>query len=204
MKQSILNVIEKSPSLFLMSIEDLMNIEISSSELNIIRRALLNIHVSERELLSVSTNLVTEKLIEVIKNYDSHFYTETIIFISIGLTMLHSLKYNDFLLSLAVSYSKVTNDRIKPKKVTNLIKEFAPAELFLSFTRDIKLSPSQRSILGFIHNNMLFRVSQSEMSYIASLPDINNLLNTRISKLTKIIPLEDILKIQNEVKNNAN
>lgn len=204
MKQSILNVIEKSPSLFLMSIEDLMNIEISSSELNIIRRALLNIHVSERELLSVSTNLVTEKLIEVIKNYDSHFYTETIIFISIGLTMLHSLKYNDFLLSLAVSYSKVTNDRIKPKKVTNLIKEFAPTELFLSFTRDIKLSPSQRSILGFIHNNMLFRVSQSEMSYIASLPDINNLLNTRISKLTKIIPLEDILKIQNEVKNNAN
>lgn len=204
MKQSILNLIEKSPSLFLMSIEDLMNIEISSSELNIIRRALLNIHVSERELLSVSTNLVTEKLIEVIKNYDSHFYTETIIFISIGLTMLYSLKYNDFLLSLAVSYSKVTNDRIKPKKVTNLIKEFAPAELFLSFTRDIKLSPSQRSILGFIHNNMLFRVSQSEMSYIASLPDINNLLNTRISKLTKIIPLEDILKIQNEVKNNAN
>lgn len=204
MKQSILNVIEKSPSLFLMSIEDLMNIEINSNELNIIRRALLNIHVSERELLSVSTNLVTEKLIEVIKNYDSHFYTETIIFISIGLTMLHSLKYNDFLLSLAVAYSKVTNDRIKPKKVTNLIKEFAPAELFLSFTRDIKLSPSQRSILGFIHNNMLFRVSQSEMSYIASLPDINNLLNTRISKLTKIIPLEDILKIQNEVKNNAN
>jgi hypothetical protein len=204
MKQSILNVIEKSPSLFLMSIEDLMNIEINSNELNIIRRALLNIHVSERELLSVSTNLVTEKLIEVIKNYDSHFYTETIIFISIGLTMLYSLKYNDFLLSLAVSYSKVTNDRIKPKKVTNLIKEFAPAELFLSFTRDIKLSPSQRSILGFIHNNMLFRVSQSEMSYIASLPDINNLLNTRISKLTKIIPLEDILKIQNEVKNNAN
>lgn len=204
MKQSILNVIEKSPSLFLMSIEDLMNIEINSNELNIIRRALLNIHVSERELLSVSTNLVTEKLIEVIKNYDSHFYTETIIFISIGLTMLHSLKYNDFLLSLAVSYSKVTNDRIKPKKVTNLIKEFAPAELFLSFTRDIKLSPSQRSILGFIHNNILFRVSQSEMSYIASLPDINNLLNTRISKLTKIIPLEDILKIQNEVKNNAN
>lgn len=187
-----------------MSIEDLMNIEINSNELNIIRRALLNIHVSERELLSVSTNLVTEKLIEVIKNYDSHFYTETIIFISIGLTMLHSLKYNDFLLSLAVAYSKVTNDRIKPKKVTNLIKEFAPAELFLSFTRDIKLSPSQRSILGFIHNNMLFRVSQSEMSYIASLPDINNLLNTRISKLTKIIPLEDILKIQNEVKNNAN
>lgn len=204
MKQSILNVIEKSPSLFLMSIEDLMNIEISSSELNIIRRALLNIHVSERELLPVSTNLVTEKLIEVIKNYDSHFYTETIIFISIGLTMLHSIKYNDFLLSLAVSYSKVTNDRIKPKKVTNLIKEFAPAELFLSFTRDIKLSPSQRSILGFIHNNILFRISQSEMSYIASLPDINNLLNTRISKLTKIIPLEDILKIQNEVKNNAN
>ena len=204
MKQSILNVIEKSPSLFLMSIEALMSIEISSSELNIIRRALLNIHVSERELLPVSTNLVTEKLIEVIKNYDSHFYTETIIFISIGLTMLHSIKYNDFLLSLAVSYSKVTNDRIKPKKVTNLIKEFAPAELFLSFTRDIKLSPSQRSILGFIHNNILFRISQSEMSYIASLPDINNLLNTRISKLTKIIPLEDILKIQNEVKNNAN
>lgn len=204
MKQSILNVIEKSPSLFLMSIEDLMNIEISSNELNIIRRALLNIHVSEKELLPVSTNLVTEKLIEVIKNYDSHFYTETIIFISIGLTMLHSIKYNDFLLSLAVSYSKVTNDRIKPKKVTNLIKEFAPAELFLSFTRDIKLSPSQRSILGFIHNNILFRISQSEMSYIASLPDINNLLNTRISKLTKIIPLEDILKIQNEVKNNAN
>ena len=204
MKQSILNVIEKSPSLFLMSIEDLMNIEISSNELNIIRRALLNIHVSEKELLSISTNLVTEKLIEVVKNYDSHFYTETIIFISIGLTMLHSLKYNDFLLSLVVSYSKVTNGRIKPKKVTNLIKEFAPAELFLSFTRDIKLSPSQISILGFIHNNMLFRISQSEMSYIASLPDINNLLNTRISKLTKIIPLEDILKIQNEVKNNAN
>lgn len=204
MKQSILNVIEKSPSLFLMSIEDLMNIEISSNELNIIRRALLNIHVSEKELLSISTNSVAEKLIEVIKNYDSHFYTETIIFISIGLTMLHSLKYNDLLLSLAVSYSKVTNDHIKPKKVTNLIKEFAPAELFLSFTRDIKLSPSQRSILGFIHNNILFRVSQSEMSYIASLPDINNLLNTRISKLTKIIPLEDILKIQNEVKNNAN
>ena len=204
MKQSILNVIEKSPSLFLMSIEDLMNIEISSNELNIIRRALLNIHVSEKELLSISTNSVAEKLIEVIKNYDSHFYTETIIFISIGLTMLHSLKYNDLLLSLAVSYSKVTNDHIKPKKVTNLIKEFAPAELFLSFTRDIKLSPSQRSILGFIHNNILFRVSQSEMSYIASLPDINNLLNTRVSKHTKIIPLEDILKIQNEVKNNAN
>jgi hypothetical protein len=204
MKQNIFNVIQKSPSLFLTSIDDLINIDINAVDLNIIRKALLNIHVAEKELLPINTNLVTEELIKVIKKHNDYLYTESIIFMIIGMSILYSLKNNDFLLSLAVAYSKFTNDRIKPKKVTSIITKFAPAELFLSFTRDINLSPSQKNVLSFIHNNVFFRISKSEMSYIAFLPDINNLLNTRISKLTKVIPLEDILKIQNEVKYNAN
>lgn len=203
MKASINNLIEKSPSLFLTSIDELNNIDITIGDLNIIRKGLLEVHVSENGLATLKSNLVSEKLIETIKNSKDFSYTETIVFMTLGLSILYTIKFHEFVKAIAIPYSTYTNNRIKGKKVLDLIGKLSPAELFLLSPGRTPLSVSQKDILAFIQHYVSFYLSESEMEFISSLPDIVNLLNTKISKLVKVIPVETVIEIQNRVKQNA-
>jgi hypothetical protein len=203
MKASINNLIEKSPSLFLTSIDELNNTDITIGDLNIIRKGLLEVHISENGLATLKSNLVSEKLIETIKNNKDFSYTETIVFMTLGLSILYTIKFHEFVKAIAIPYSAYTNNRIKGKKVLDLISKLSPAELFLLSPGRTPLSASQKDILAFIQLHVSFYLSESEMEFISSLPDIVNLLNTKISKLVKVIPVETIIEIQNKVKQNA-
>jgi thiaminase len=139
----------------------------------------------------------------VIKNNKEFSYTESIVFMILGLSILYSIKFHEFTKAIAIPYSTYSNKRIKDKKVLELIGKLAPAEIFLLSSGRTSMSSSQKNILTFIQHHVSFYLSESEMTFISSLPDIVNLLNTKISKLVKIIPIETIIEIQNKVKQNA-